>query len=47
MGGSYAFAAPGFWIRRQIDGTAPDFFAGLKKLLDTYDADFLKNPGAP
>ena len=47
MGGSYAFAAPGFWIRRQIDGTAPDFFAGLKKLLETYDPDFLKNPGAP
>jgi energy-coupling factor transporter ATP-binding protein EcfA2 len=46
-GGYYAYAAPGFWIRRQIDGTAPDFFAGLKKLLETYDADFLKDPGAP
>jgi energy-coupling factor transporter ATP-binding protein EcfA2 len=46
-GGGYAYTASGFWIRRQIDGTAPDFFAGLKKLLETYDADFLKNPGAP
>jgi len=43
----FASTAPGFWIRRQIDGTAPDFFAGLKKLLETYDADFLKNPNAP
>jgi energy-coupling factor transporter ATP-binding protein EcfA2 len=42
-----ADTAIGFWIRRQIDGTAPDFFAGLKKLLETYDADFLKNPSAP
>ncbi|MEY2556707.1 MAG: hypothetical protein QOE34_132 [Verrucomicrobiota bacterium] len=47
MGGYYAQAAPGFWIRRQIDGTAPDFFAGLKKLLETYDADFLKDPSSP
>jgi hypothetical protein len=43
----YADTAIGFWIRRQIDGTAPDFFAGLKKLLETYDADFLKDPNAP
>lgn len=47
LGGSYAYAAPGFWIRRQIDGTAPDFFAGLKKLIETYDANFLNNPWAP
>ena len=47
MGGYSAYAAPGFWIRRQIDGTAPDFFAGLKKLLEIYDAEFLKNPWAP
>lgn len=47
QGGYYADTAPGFWIRRQIDGTASDFFAGLKKLLETYDADFLKNPSAP
>jgi hypothetical protein len=45
--GGYAYTASGFWIRRQIDGTAPDFFAGLKKLLETYDADFLKDPSAP
>ncbi|MEY2495069.1 MAG: hypothetical protein QOJ45_1561 [Verrucomicrobiota bacterium] len=47
MGGYYAYPAPGFWIRRQIDGTAPDFFAGLKKLLETYDPDFLKDPSTP
>jgi hypothetical protein len=47
MGGAYACTAPGFWIRRQADGTAPDFFAGLKKLLETYDAAFLKDPSAP
>jgi hypothetical protein len=46
-GGYYAYAAPGFWIRRQIDGTAADFLTGLKKLLETYDAEFLKDPGAP
>jgi energy-coupling factor transporter ATP-binding protein EcfA2 len=43
----YASTAVGFWIRREIDGTAPDFFAGLKKLLETYDAGFLKDPAAP
>jgi hypothetical protein len=43
----FANTAVGFWIRRQIDGTAPDFFAGLKKLLETYDAAFLKDPAAP
>jgi hypothetical protein len=42
----FANTAVGFWIRRQIDGTEPDFLAGLKKLLETYDADFLKNPAA-
>jgi energy-coupling factor transporter ATP-binding protein EcfA2 len=42
-----ASAAPSFWIRRRIDGTAPEFFAGLKKLLETYDAAFLKDPAAP
>jgi hypothetical protein len=43
----FASTAVGFWIRREIDGTAPDFFAGLKKLLETYDAAFLKDPAAP
>jgi len=43
----YASTAPGFWIRRQIDGTAPDFFALLTKLLQTYDAAFLTDPKAP
>jgi energy-coupling factor transporter ATP-binding protein EcfA2 len=47
QGAYYADTAIGFWIRRQIDGTAPDFFAGLKKLLETYDAQFLKDPGSP
>lgn len=31
-----------FWLRRSIDGTAKDFFAGLKQLLGLYDAAFLQ-----
>jgi hypothetical protein len=42
-----ASAAPSFWIRRRIDGTAPEFFGGLKKLLETYDPAFLKDQAAP
>ncbi len=30
-----------FWIRRTIDGTAGEFYAGLEKLLKTYDGGFL------
>lgn len=30
-----------FWIRRSIDGTAGEFYAGLEKLLQTYDGTFL------
>ncbi|HNW28867.1 MAG TPA: hypothetical protein PKN50_10355 [Spirochaetota bacterium] len=30
-----------FWIRRSIDGTAGEFYAGLEKLLKTYDGGFL------
>lgn len=29
-----------FWIRRHIDGTAPEFFKGLELLLKTYDPAF-------
>lgn len=32
-----------FWIRRSIDKTDTEFFEGLKLLLLTYDADFLKS----
>ncbi|BAP56898.1 hypothetical protein THII_2601 [Thioploca ingrica] len=32
--------AVAFWIRRMIDGTADEFFAGLKLLMMTYDANF-------
>lgn len=31
-----------FWIRRSLDGTAQEFFAGLKSLLRLYDAAFLR-----
>jgi hypothetical protein len=31
-----------FWIRRSIDGTAGEFYAGLEKLLEAYDGEFLK-----
>ena len=34
-------ASVAFWLRRDVDGTAPIFFEGLKKLLGTYDAAFL------
>ncbi len=30
-----------FWIRRSMDGTDVDFFQGLKRLLKTYDGEFL------
>jgi len=33
-----------FWIRRSIDGTSADFFAGLRRLLAAYDAAFLERP---
>ncbi len=32
--------AVAFWIRRMIDGTADEFFAGLKLLMMTYDTHF-------
>lgn len=31
-----------FWIRRSIDGTDKEFFAGLQKLLRAYDPEFPK-----
>jgi hypothetical protein len=33
--------APGFWVRRSVDGTAEEIFKGLEKLMRTYDAQFL------
>jgi hypothetical protein len=37
----YAFVAPGFWIRRDIDGTDQEAYQLLEKLLLTYDANFV------
>lgn len=37
-----AFVAPGFWVRRNIDGTSAQFHNLLKQLFETYDAEFLK-----
>lgn len=33
-----AYTAPGFWIRRSIDGTDRQFFAMLTQVIDTFDA---------
>ena len=37
-------AAVAFWLRRDVDKTAPLFFEGLTKLLKTYDAAWLAHP---
>ena len=34
-----------FWVRRTVDGTRPDFEAGLRRLLEAYDPDFLAARG--
>lgn len=36
-----AQTAYGFWVRRETDGTAALFEDGLRRLLNTYDADWL------
>ena len=36
--------APGFWIRREIDGTADLFYEGLTRVLRAYDPEFLTSP---
>lgn len=36
-----AQTAYGFWVRRGVDGTADAFHGGLRRLLATYDADWL------
>ena len=36
-----ANTAGGFWVRRSIDGTDKEFFQLLRKLLKTYDQDWL------
>ena len=36
-----ANTAPGFWVRRSIDGTDNEFHKTLEILLKTHDADFL------
>lgn len=37
-----AFVIPGFWLRRQKDGTADAFFDLLNIMLNSYDAEFLE-----
>lgn len=43
--------ALGFWLRRSVDGTRPEFEAGLRRMLRAYDPQFLvkydANPSAP
>ncbi|SRX73673.1 nSTAND1 domain-containing NTPase [Aequorivita antarctica] len=34
---AYAHVAAGFWVRREIDGTADEFMMALEKLIKTYD----------
>jgi hypothetical protein len=41
--GNVVKTAVAFWIRRNIDGTAEEFFKGLSLLVDTYDPEFKKN----
>ena len=38
-----------FWMRRGIDGSAPQLFAGLHQVMKTYDPDFIaaKSPNGP
>ena len=39
---AYVFcAATGFWARRQVDGTLPIFYDGLRKTLKEFDPEFL------
>ena len=40
--GNVTKTAVGFWLRREMDGTAPKFANALKKLLQTYDDAWLK-----
>jgi hypothetical protein len=42
----HASVAIGFWIRRDMDRTSGEFLNVLRKLLNTYDADWLKAPQA-
>jgi len=45
--GFYNFSvASAYWVRRHIDGTSGQFFNLLKKLIQTYDPDFLTTPEA-
>jgi hypothetical protein len=44
-GFDYSYILPvarGFWLRRRLDGTDDEFYAGLLKLLRAYDAGFLQ-----
>ena len=37
--------AGGFWIRREMDGSRKEFETGLRKLLEAFDAEFLRENG--
>lgn len=39
--GNVVKTAVAFWLRRHIDGTAEEFFAGLEEMISIYDEDFL------
>jgi hypothetical protein len=41
------WGALGFWVRREIDGTAPLLWGGLKVVLGRFDPDFLRALEAP
>jgi len=45
--GNVVKSAVGFWLRRELDGTADAWARGLEKLLVAYDADWMENPGRP
>ena len=45
--GNAVKTAVAFWIRRSVDGTADEFYAGLVSLLKLYDAAALNDGAAP
>ncbi len=43
--GNVVKTAAAFWLRRYMDGSVYDFARGLKQLLETYDAEWLRKQG--
>lgn len=43
--GQLACTAIGFWARREVDGTAEEFYDGLRRTLQMFDPEFLKRRG--